>query len=116
MTGARYTPKIRPGDSEAPLNWHTLGPGEPAISEWSELGLDLPDMDAVRVYRLRRVVDKLAEFGYGGIVLFDPLNCRYATSSTNMQVWITHNASRYAFVGADGHVVQFEFSQDRPVV
>ena len=94
----------------APLNWHTLGPGEPATSEWASLGLELPDMAAVREYRLGRVVGKLHESGYGGIVLFDPLNARYATSSTNMQVWITHNASRYAFVGADGYVVQFEFS------
>ena len=111
MTGARYRPKIRPEASVAPLNWHTLGPGEPALTEWSELGLELPDMDEVRSYRLGRVVEKLAEFDYGGIVLFDPLNCRYATSSTNMQIWITHNASRYAFVGADGYVVQFEFSR-----
>jgi Xaa-Pro dipeptidase len=110
MTGARYTPKIRPGNSVAPLNWHLLGPGEPALSEWVALGLELPDMDAVREYRLGRVLQKLHEFDYGGIVLFDPLNARYATSSTNMQIWITHNASRYAFVGADGYVVQFEFS------
>lgn len=110
MTGARYTPKIRPGESVAPLNWHVLGPGEPALSEWAAMGLGLPDMDAIREYRLARVVAKLVELDYGGIVLFDPLNARYATSSTNMQLWIAHNASRYAFVGADGHVVQFEFS------
>lgn len=110
MSGARHRPKIRPDESLAPLNWHTLGPGELAVSEWRALGLDLPDMNTVRSYRLQRVLDRLHELDYGGIVLFDPLNARYATSSTNMQIWIAHNRSRYAFIGADGYVVQFEFS------
>ncbi len=40
---------------------------------------------------------------------FSPLNVRYATDSTNMQVWCTHNAVRYAFVAAEGPVVLFDF-------
>lgn len=107
---SRHHARIRPGAGIAPLNWHTLGPGEPALTEWRAAGLELPDIDVVLQYRFDRVVDKLAEFGYGGIVLFDPLNVRYATSSTNMQVWIMHNASRYAFIGVDGYCVLFEFS------
>lgn len=110
MDRARHHARIRPDASIAPLNWHTLGPGEPALGEWAAAGLSLPDMDAVRDYRFRRVLSKLHEFDYGGIVLFDPLNVRYATSSTNMQLWITHNKSRYAFIGADGYCVIFEFS------
>lgn len=110
MPGSRYTPKIKPDRGIAPLNWHTLGPGEPAVGEWAELGLELPDLEAIREYRLQRVLERLHELDYGGIVLFDPLNARYATASTNMQIWILHNKSRYAFVGADGYVVQFEFS------
>lgn len=50
----RYQSKIRPDASIAPLNWHTLGPGEPALTEWADLGLKLPDMDVVRRYRLQR--------------------------------------------------------------
>ena len=111
MTGRRHKAKIRPDASIAPLNWHTLGPGEPAVSEWAGLGLELPDLDTIREYRLGRVREKLVEFDYAGIVLADPLNVRYATSSTNMQVWITHNTSRYAFVAAEGPVILFEFSQ-----
>jgi Xaa-Pro aminopeptidase len=107
---ARYQPKIQPDASVAPLNWHTLGPGEPAVTEWNEMGLGMPDLGVVREYRLQRVREQLIEQNYGGIVLFDPLNVRYATSSTNMQVWITHNASRYVFVATDGPVVLFEFS------
>jgi Xaa-Pro dipeptidase len=65
MTGARYTPKTRPGNSVAPLNRHLLGPGKPALSEWAALGLELPDIDAVREYRFGRVLQKLHELDYG---------------------------------------------------
>ena len=44
-----------------------------------------------------------------GMVLFDPLNVRYLTDSTNMQLWIAHDAARYAFVATDGPVVLFEY-------
>lgn len=107
----KHTPRIRPGESEAPLNWHMLGPGEPALSEWAELGLVLPDMDTVREWRLRRVREKLAEFDYAGIVLFDPLNIRYAVGATNMMIWTTHNPARYVFIATDGPVTVFEFSR-----
>ena len=36
------------------LNQHVLGPGDLAISEWHSMGLDIPDMDVVRAYRLER--------------------------------------------------------------
>ena len=67
------------------------------------------DMDAVRAYRLGRVRAELARRDIAGALLTDPLNVRYATDSTNMQVWIMHNAARYAFVPADGPVVLFDF-------
>ena len=51
----------------------------------------------------------LRKCDYSGILLFDPLNMRYATDSTNMQLWITHNASRYVYVAADGPVIMFDY-------
>ena len=42
--------------------------------------------------------------GYGAIVVFDPLNIRYASDSTNMQLWNTHNPFRALIVCADGNV------------
>ncbi len=92
------------------LNLHNLGPGHLAVGEWEAAGLALPDMDNIRAYRLARVRKYLKKFDYAGIVLWDPLNIRYATDSTNMQLWVTHNATRYCFVAADGPVIQFEFS------
>ena len=44
-----------------------------------------------------------------GIVVYDPLNVRYATDSTDMQLWCMHNAVRYAFVATDGPVILWDF-------
>ncbi len=67
------------------------------------------DMAAVRAYRLDRVRREMARRDIAAVVLVDPLNIRYATDSTNMQVWTMHNAARYAFVPASGPVVMFDF-------
>ncbi|MCT4656697.1 MAG: Xaa-Pro peptidase family protein [Cohaesibacter sp.] len=47
--------------------------------------------------------------GLAGILLFDPLNIRYASDSTNMQLWITHNHARACFVSASGYMVLWDF-------
>lgn len=86
-----------------------LGPGPDLEAEWQAAGLALPDLPAMRQYRLDRVVDQLDAQGYDGIILMDPMNIRYATDTTNMQVWVMHNASRYAWVGADRSVIVWEF-------
>ena len=91
------------------LNKHTLGPGELAESEWLSAGLASPDMTKIRVYRLQRVREKLKEFDCAGILLYDPVNIRYATDSTNMSIWTSHNAARYSLVMTDGPVIMFEF-------
>ncbi len=91
------------------LTMHMLGPGEVAEREWAAAGLRLPDLDLIRHYRLGRVREQLRQHDLAGIVTYDPLNTRYATDSTNMQLWITHNAARYAFIATDGPVIIFEF-------
>jgi len=91
------------------LNKHALGPGALAESEWSAAGLPEPDMGQIRKFRLKRVREKLVEFDCAGILLYDPLNIRYATDSTNMSLWTSHNATRYALVMTEGPVIIFEF-------
>ncbi len=88
-----------------------LGPGEPALSEWRARGLELPDLDAMRRYRLERVREQLRRLDYAGILLYDPINIRYATDSSNMQIWTMHNAVRYCFIATDGPVVLFDFKR-----
>ena len=86
-----------------------MGPGEPALSEWAAAGLVLPDETAMMRYRLDRIVAHLADAEIDGILLFDPLNVMYATYAPNMQVWLLHNQARYAFVGADGTLILFDY-------
>lgn len=67
------------------------------------------DMPRMRVYRRGRIVQGLVQRGLAGIVLFNPVNIRYACDARNMQVYGLHNPCRYAFVAADGHTTLFEF-------
>ncbi len=91
------------------LHHMNLGPGPALEAEWTAAGLALPDRVAMRDYRIGRVRTQLNKMGYDGAILWDPMNIRYATDSTNMQVWVSHNPSRYCWVGADESVILWEF-------
>jgi Xaa-Pro aminopeptidase len=67
------------------------------------------DRVALRAYRLGRVREQLRARDYAGILLYDPLNIRYATDTSNMQVWTMHNKVRYAWVPTEGPIVLFDF-------
>ncbi len=67
------------------------------------------DMRALRAYRLGRLRGELKRRDYAGILLYDPVNIRYATGARNMTVWTLHNAVRYCFVATEGPVVLFDF-------
>lgn len=86
-----------------------IGPGEPAIGEWQALGLELPNLDSMRSYRKQRVLNQMNKMGYDGVIVMDPMNIRYITDTTNMQVWVMHNGARYAWLGADGHTIVWDY-------
>jgi Xaa-Pro dipeptidase len=111
MAAAGYQSKIvRAAEGRRGLgSFGDLGPGTLAEDEWRELGLELPDVPAMRASRLARVRAQLVECDYAGILVTDPINVRYATDSTNMQVWCLHNPVRYAFVATAGPVIVFDF-------
>ncbi|CAM5651403.1 Dimethlysulfonioproprionate lyase DddP [Mycolicibacterium aubagnense] len=96
-------------DKAASLNQHVLGYGETAESEWSAAGIAAPDLPAMRKYRLARIRAELKRRGYAGALLYDPVNIRYATDSTNMQLWVAHNPTRHCFVATEGPVVLFDY-------
>ncbi len=64
----------------------------------------------VRAYRHDRIKQKVIEHDCAAILLYDPLNIRYATDCSNMQIWTLHNAARYTIVCADGPTICFEYS------
>lgn len=86
-----------------------IGPTQLAFREWEAAGLALPNLDKMRDYRWRRLVQGLVDRDYGGLLMFDPLNIRYATDTTNMQLWNTHNPFRACLLCADGHMVMWEY-------
>jgi len=86
-----------------------IGPTQLAFREWEVAGLTLPNLTAMRSFRHKRLVGAVNARGYGGILMFDPLNIRYATDSTNMQLWNTHNAFRACLVCADGYMVVWDY-------
>ena len=102
---ARLKPDGTPDDNDRV----ETGPTALAFREWAALGITPPNLDDLRAYRLERLRGQLRARDYGGLLLFDPLNIRYATDSTNMQLWTTHNPARAAFIGVDGPVVLWDF-------
>ncbi len=93
----------------AALNQHALGYGETAEREWAASGIAAPDLPAMRRYRLERIRAELKRRDYAGVLLYDPVNIRYATDSTNMQLWVAHNPTRHCFVATGGPVVLFDY-------
>ncbi len=67
------------------------------------------NLDAMRAYRLNRLRRELQDNDIAAALFFDPINIRYATDCTNMQVWTLHNPARYALVTANGPVILWEF-------
>ena len=88
-----------------------IGPTQLAFGEWQAAGLALPNLQAMRTFRWQRLVKSLIARDYGAVLLFDPLNIRYATDTTNMQLWNSHNPFRACMVCADGHMVMWEYKQ-----
>jgi Xaa-Pro aminopeptidase len=65
-------------------------------------------MEKIQTHRIAQIQKWLGTLDIAGIILFDPVNVRYATGSRNMQVWTMHNFCRYALVLESGKVVLFE--------
>ncbi len=102
---ARTKPDGTPDDNDR----IEIGPTQLAFDEWAAAGLEIPNLPGMRRFRLDRIVGELVRRDYAGVLLFDPLNIRYATDSTNMQLWNTHNAFRACLVTADGYMVLWDY-------
>lgn len=63
-----------------------IGPTRLAFEEWAAAGLEPPDLQAMRTFRWERLTRHIVDRDYAGLLMFDPMNIRYATDSTNMQL------------------------------
>ncbi len=86
-----------------------IGPTQLAFREWEAAGLVLPNLAKMREFRWKRLTQALVDRDLGGLLLFDPLNIRYATDTTNMQLWNTHNPFRAVLLCADGYMVIWDY-------
>ncbi len=75
-----------------------------------EVIMDQAWHDRLEQGRLSRLRQSIINHDCAAGIFYDPVNIRYATGTSNMQVYSLHNPCRYVFVPAAGPVILFEFS------
>jgi len=80
------------------------GSDKPLVS-----GISHEVLRKARNYRLQRLRDQMELKSVDALLLYDPINIRYAFDSSNMQVWTSHNPVRYALIVAGGPAILWEF-------
>jgi len=68
-------------------------------------------LTTARAWRKKRLVEKLHEHDCAAILLYDPVNIRYALDVSNMQLWAAHNPCNYALINADGYAIAFQYGK-----
>ncbi len=106
---SRPATRMRPDNTPDDDDRVEIGPTPIAYSEWAAAGLECPDLPALRDHRWRRLTEAVQVRDLGGLLMYDPLNIRYATDTTNMQLWAAHNPFRACLLLADGHMVLWEY-------
>lgn len=109
--GGRNKPGRKPDGTPDDNERVEIGPAQLAFDEWLELGIEVPNLDAMRQYRIDRIREEMNRLDIPAVLLFDPVNIRYAADAMNMQVWVTHNLSRACFIPRQGPVILWEFYQ-----
>ena len=75
-----------------------IGPTQLAFDEWTNADLEIPNLQNMREFRVSRLVNEINSRKLDGVLVFDPLNIRYITDTTNMQLWNSHNPFRACFL------------------
>ncbi len=78
------------------------------LSDTEPSSINVVKLRAERLAKLRRW---MATEGYGGVLLFDPYNQRYATGTRNMFGYFLRNSTRYFFIPVEGPVILFDYPQ-----
>ena len=86
-----------------------IGPTQLAFDEWVNAGIKIPNLKGMREFRISRLVEQINKRGLDGVLVFDPLNIRYITDSTNMQLWNSHNPFRACFINPDGYIILWDY-------
>ena len=65
----------------------------------------------MRRYRQQRLAGVMTQRNLPALLLYDPVNIRYACDARNMQVYSLNHDARYLFISADGYTVLFDWFQ-----
>lgn len=106
---SKIVPGRRPDNTPDDNDRVEIGPTALTFDEWQAADLECPDLAAMREYRWRKLTHAIVERGLAGLLMYDPLNVRYATDTTNMQLWCAHNPCRACLLLANGHMVLWEY-------
>ena len=71
------------------------------------------NFDRMRMYRLNRVRKQMELHNVGAVILFDPINIRYATDARNMSLFTMHTLTRYVFIPVSGPVILFDYPKSK---
>ena len=115
MQSTSFQKKINPGKSPEKISVFSE-PTDMALKEWQLKGLELPDISIINSYRKERVIRQLQENNVDAVLLFDPLNIRYATGTSNMLLWNTHNPFRSCLVFDDGYCILWDYQESNHYV
>ena len=110
--GGQVPVATKPDGTPDDNNRVEIGPTQLAFEEWAAALLPIPNLPKMREQRHERLVQALNKRDYGAILMFDPLNIRFASDTTNMQLWAAHNPFRACLVCADGHMVIWDFKNE----
>jgi Xaa-Pro aminopeptidase len=64
---------------------------------------------AARNYRIARLRAEMLRQDCSALILYNPINIRYAFDYANMQIWTMHEMMRHALIFAEGPAIMFEF-------
>ena len=70
---------------------------------------DKIDFERMRMYRLNRLRQQMELNNVGAVILFDPINIRYATDARNMSLFTMHTLTRHVFIPQSGPVILFDY-------
>ena len=104
-----YNSSIKP-DGTPNLNDRVeIGPTQLAFDEWLKASIQIPNLKKMREFRVSRLVKELNKRDLDGVLVFDPLNIRYITDTTNMQLWNSHNPFRACFISNEGYIILWDY-------
>lgn len=102
---AVHAPQSPFSDERKPVYLNVAAADRPLASPVSEATID-----AARRYRKSRMLEQIRASDCDALLLYDPVNIRYALDVSNMTIWMMHNAFHYAVVCADGTAVDFPYA------